>query len=165
MAAEEHKEIFRNLGTLAVIKRDDRLRLIARDNTDPGRVTVQSHFLALEDRWWFQGLRRTLTGDSGRTAIAFIQTELMPAVKNLARDATDAQRSGEPSATLFELTPVATLQKLSLAVHNAVRGVHNLKHSTYGSHADIGVELKLIADDMASVVQKINDFVEGQMRA
>ena len=163
--AVEHDAILRNLNTLAALPDDARLRLIAHEGTQAeiGRTTMRSHYLGLEDRWWFQSIRRTFTGDSGRVAIAYIKTELLPAVKNLAREATDAQRTKEPAPTLFESTPVATLQKLSVAVQNAVRGIYNMKHSTYANSSDIGVELMLISYDMTGVVAKINEFLESQM--
>ena len=163
-----------NLSVLEAIRAFDKLRIIAHDTrsssptttaTDPDdKVTIDTHRLAIDERYWLQGRQRAWTGDGHGMTIAFVRHILLEVtqIANCAFQQYYAQRQQSESAipaSLFDNSPLEVLQSLSQSLVSAQKGLERLKHTTYSDSSQIGLDIMHLLTTMDKASQRISTFL------
>lgn len=164
---EKLRVIERNLAALDAVKDYDKLRIVreAPEAENPA-TTIDTCHLAVEERWLFQGYRRSWSGDGHHLTIAFIK-HIISEARVVANSAFCAQQQAPRmlladttvQKNLFEKSPLQVLQELSLAIDGARKGLRRLRQTTYVDSKQIGVDLEGIDRDMDKITTSINSFL------
>lgn len=155
--------ILRNLAPLEAVKDFAKLRVVENDaggGAKDDAITIDTHHLALEDRWVFQGMRRAQTGDGHRITLAFIQ-HIHSEIEALADRASKAHVHNDPARadSMFELPGLKVLQKLSQANKAAIRGLTRLRLTTYAGSEQIAVDLTNLIGRSETISDQIDAYV------
>ena len=143
-------KIYINLKIISKIQENGKIT-----TTNPGQIT-------LEEQTLLNALWRTLSGDSRKNTVAFLQQLLNNVdvtTNNLIR--SPYFHSFEPS-DMYQInehnTIMEQLKKLSQELRNSKNGVANL-HITYNDDASIAAKLEEIMGRIDSLVTKIEKAV------
>lgn len=160
-----------NLSVLEHVHDFDKLRIIARElepkESAPsvtGKITIDTHRLAIDERYWFQGRQRSWTKDGHAVTIAFVRHILCEVLQiaNCAFQQYYAQRQHVGSAipgNMFEKSPLEVLQSLSQSLVSAHKGLDRLRQTTYSDSKQIGVDICDLQERMDKISQRISTFL------
>jgi len=161
------KVILENLATLEAVRDHGKLRIAAAavgdDDDATADITVTTHRLQIEDRW-FEGVQRSRTGDGRRMTLAFVG-RLLDEVERLADQARDEHldphdpAAGPAVNSMFEVDPLEALQQLSCAVRDANRGLSRLKSTTYAEAEQVVLDLTVLITRADAIAARINQFL------
>ena len=143
-------KIYINLKIISKIQENGKIT-----TTNPGQITIEEQTLI--NAFW-----RTLTGDSRKNTVAFLQqllTNVDVTTNNLMRspyfhsyDSTDMYQITEHNTIMEQL------RKLSQELRNSKNGVANL-HITYNDDASVAAKLEEVMARIDSLVNKIEKAI------
>lgn len=151
-----------NLSVLEGLRDYDYLRLIPRNNVvTPGApVTIDTHRVVVDERWFKTLLQRRAFSDDDRIKIFdFIKVVLQQSM-DMASTAQEQHLMPQTTPlTIFEKSPLEVLLQLSQAINNAQKGVIRMKETTYVTSHQTKGDLDSISKTMQDICCRINQFL------